>query len=190
MTSQVLMCYSSRIATLVACVLLAGCTTLAPVRHLECDSAPRPTVINSADGKRQSTTIRVLTYNLEGLGFPARVGRAAKLRRIRSAFIKMHAQNGAPDIVLFQEMFSSSAKAAVARSGFPAIVPGPKRETRSPESNRDALPGKSKLQRGELGFRLLGSGLAVASRYPIVASETRPLGLGPVPASTAWRTKG
>ena len=82
-----------------------------------------------------------------------------------------------PDIVLFQEMFSGAAKTAVMRSGYPAITSGPTAATtRSTEPKPDKLPGKAKINRGELGMKFAGSGLAIASRFPIIATDLRAYG--------------
>ena len=72
---------------------------------------------------------------------------------------------------MFQEMFSGPAKEAVAATGCPAIVSGPRRSTASQPTRLAPLPGKARLKRGELGVRFMGSGLAIASRYPIIDSD-------------------
>ena len=155
-------------------LLLTGCGTPLPMRTLACRSAAPAEIVRS-DG-RKTMTLRVLTYNIEGLGFPARKGRAPELRQIGTMLSAMRAAGTGPDIVLFQEMFSGAAKKAVAGTGYPAIAPGPRRSTRPFESTREKLPGKSKLKRGEIGVRFTGSGLAIASLYPIMATDLRAYG--------------
>lgn len=156
--------------------LLASCGAPPPVRTLACSAAaPLPTV-QSPDGRFRSATIRVLTYNIEGLGFPARSGRATELRQIGEHLSAMQKAGTGPDIVLFQEMFSTAAKKAVASSGYPAIESGPRRTTRAFESTREKLPGKSKVKRGEIGIHFTGSGLAIASRFPIIETDVRAYG--------------
>jgi endonuclease/exonuclease/phosphatase family metal-dependent hydrolase len=81
-----------------------------------------------------------------------------------------------PDIVLFQEMFSDSAKRAVRGTGYPAIRSGPRRTTNSKGSTRQYLPGHSSLKRGEIGIHVFGSGLAIASRWSIVDYSRRAYG--------------
>jgi endonuclease/exonuclease/phosphatase family metal-dependent hydrolase len=88
----------------------------------------------------------------------------------------MRAAGTGPDIVLFQEMFSGAAKKAVAATGYPAITPGPNRMTQPFESTREKLPGKASVKRGELGIKFVGSGLAIASRWPIISTDTRAYG--------------
>jgi endonuclease/exonuclease/phosphatase family metal-dependent hydrolase len=156
-------------------LLLASCGTPPPVRTLACQRGIPPQIVQSPDGKK-ATTLKVLTYNIEGLGFPARSGRGPELRQIGARLSAMRSAGTGPDIVLFQEMFSGAAKKAVAASGYPAIAPGPTRTTRPFESTREKLPGKAKVKRGEIGIRFQGSGLAIASRYPIMFTDVRAFG--------------
>jgi endonuclease/exonuclease/phosphatase family metal-dependent hydrolase len=142
---------------------------------MACHAAGAPEIVGASDGKKVMT-LKVLTYNIEGLGFPARSGRGGELRQIGEQLSTMRAAGTGPDIVLFQEMFSGAAKNAVLATGYPAIVPGPNRTTQPFESTRDKLPGKSSVKRGEVGIRFQGSGLAVASRYPIMSTEVRAYG--------------
>ncbi len=124
----------------------------------------QPDVQISADGKTASMQLDVLTYNLEGV--PQRSGRKSALREIGKHLAAMRKAGDAPDIVLFQEAFSDDAKAAVRAAGYPLLVKGPKR------TQRRTLPSEGERRghiwsKGELGMRLVGSGLAVASVYPI-----------------------
>ena len=135
-----------------------------------------PPIVDSSDGRSKATTIKVLTYNIEGLGFPARSGRGPELRQIGAQLAAMYAAGTGPDVVLFQEMFSRAAKKAVSESGYPAIAPGPRRTTRADAAPVEKLPGKAKLTRGEAGVHFQGSGLAIASRYPIMVTDSRPYG--------------
>jgi endonuclease/exonuclease/phosphatase family metal-dependent hydrolase len=158
------------------CLTLASCATPAPMRTLECEAATLPTIKRLADGATATTTLSVLTYNMEGLAWPARHGRAAELREIGRQLNALRSRGSDPDIVLFQEMFRGVAKEAVAATGYPAIASGPGRTTRPSVKEVAPLPGRAKIQRGELGFHLTGSGLAIASRYPILETQTRAYG--------------
>lgn len=155
---------------------LTSCGAPPPLRTLACSAGVGPTIATSPDGKARTATLKVLTYNIEGLGFPARSGRGPHLAEIGRRLSAMRAKGTGPDLVLFQEMFSGAAKKAVADSGYPAIAPGPRRTTRPVDSTREKLPGKGKLKRGELGIRFQGSGLAIASRFPIITSDVRAFG--------------
>lgn len=131
--------------------------------------APAPEITLTPDGRTARMTLKVLTYNIEGLGWPARSGRAGSLRQIGAHLKAWRASGDGPDVILFQEMFSGPAKRAVAATEYPAIATGPRRTTRPYNwSGTDArLPGKASIRRGEIGLHLTGSGLAIASRYPI-----------------------
>lgn len=157
-------------------LLVGGCSTAPPSRSLACANGVPPQITEVAGGKSKTAELKVLTYNIEGLGFPARSGRGPELKQIGEHLSEMLKAGTGPDVVLFQEMFSGSAKAAVMNSGYPAISPGPSRSTRPFESTSEKLPGKSKLKHGEVGIRFQGSGLAIASRYPIVMTELRAFG--------------
>src|SRR5690242_6748384 len=110
-------------ATAGIALLLPGCGIPPPTRSLACHAAAAAPV--TLDGQTRSMTLKVLTYNIEGLGFPARKGRGPDLAQIGSRLSAMRAAGTGPDIVLFQEMFSGAAKKVVAATGYPAITPGP-----------------------------------------------------------------
>lgn len=157
-------------AASVLALVLGSCGTSPPVRTLACNAAVPPQVTQTADG-RKATTLKVLTYNIEGLGWPARTGREDELRQIGEHLQAMQQAGTAPDIILFQEMFSGAAKRAVAASGYPAIETGPRRTTKPTEKPAEKLPGKASVKRGEVGMHFAGSGLAIASRYPIIYTD-------------------
>ncbi|QDK32033.1 endonuclease/exonuclease/phosphatase family protein [Sphingomonas sp. IC081] len=163
--------------SLLPLLLATGCSTLPPpVAHVPCAQTLPPHLSRSPDGAFASTHITVLTYNIEGLGWPARTGRRPSLERIGRRLSAMREAGSGPDIVLFQEMFSDAAKRAVAAAGYPAITSGPRRTTGARGSTRRFLPGRSSLKRGEIGIHLYGSGLAIASRWPIVNYSRRAYG--------------
>ncbi|MDF0541386.1 endonuclease/exonuclease/phosphatase family protein [Sphingobium sp. H39-3-25] len=155
---------------------LSSCGTPPPLRIMACGAAPSPNIVLSSDLATASTTLSVLTYNIEGLGWPARGGREKQLAQIGERLAALRAAGHAPDVVMFQEMFSGAAKKAVAATGYPAIVTGPRRTTRAAGSTTQALPGKAKIKRGEIGLHMTGSGLAIASRFPIVHVDMRAYG--------------
>ncbi|WP_395394284.1 endonuclease/exonuclease/phosphatase family protein [Novosphingobium sp. BL-8A] len=160
-----------------AALLIAGCSTLPPPRaQVTCAQTVPPAITFSANGAIATTRLKVLTYNIEGLGWPARSGRARYLEQIGERLAAMRADGTGPDIVLFQEMFSDAAKRAVKSTGYPAIYSGPHRTTRAKGATRDYLPGHSSLTRGEIGIHVFGSGLAIASRYSILDYSRRAYG--------------
>ncbi|AYJ87709.1 metal-dependent hydrolase [Sphingomonas paeninsulae] len=157
-------------------LLVSACGAPPPLRSIDCRAAPHSPVRVSHDGTTSSITLSVLTYNIEGLGWPARGGRAAQLRQIGEKLRILRKTGNGPDIVMFQEMFSGPAKKAVSATGYPAIATGPRRTSRPDGSTGEALPGRAKIKRGELGIHLTGGGLAIASRYPIIQTEMRAYG--------------
>ncbi|TCM21560.1 hypothetical protein EDF56_101225 [Novosphingobium sp. PhB165] len=164
-----------------AVLFATGCSTLPPPRaHVTCDNTHAPVIATSgttpSGGAIATTRLTVLTYNMEGLGWPARSGRAPFLEQIGSRLAAMRAAGTAPDVVLFQEMFSDAAKRAVIATGYPAIYSGPHRTTSAKGATRERLPGHSSLARGEIGIHVFGSGLAIASRYAIVDYGKRAYG--------------
>ncbi|MBO9376927.1 metal-dependent hydrolase [Sphingomonas histidinilytica] len=166
-----------RLSGLLLLPALAGCAPPPPIRVLPAAKAPAPAIVAAETPGEMRTTLSVLTYNIEGLGWPARKGRKTQLREIGRRLAELRERGEAPDVAMFQEMFSGRAKRAVAASGYPAIVAGPQRLTFAGRATDEPLPGKSRFRRGELGLKLLGSGLAIASRYPLDGIELHPYGL-------------
>lgn len=162
------------IATLLISVLLAGCATLPRERSISCAAAPRPTVTLSEDGQTARTRLDVLTYNIEGLSWPARTGRAASLRAIAERLRELREAGEAPDVVLFQEMFSRNAVRAVELLPYPSLAAGPARSEPRVRRTGPSLPGKRRPLRGELGLKLQASGLAIATHFPIVSINSAP----------------
>lgn len=159
---------------LAAALCTASCGISPPLRTMACTAALPPAI--ATDGATRSTELKVLTFNIEGLGFPARIGRGPQLRQIGEHLAAMNRAGTGPDVVMFQEMFSDAAKAAVAASGYPAISSGPARTTRATAPSAGKLPGKASIKRGEVGLHLAGSGIAIASRYPIVLTQNQAFG--------------
>lgn len=163
-----------RLCGLVLTGLLGACASLPAPYSLTCGEADAPHIAIAPDGRTATTRLDVLTYNIEGLPWPARSGRARKLREIGQRLEALQRAGSAPDIVLFQEAFSSAATKAIVAAGFPAITSGPTRVQRRGMSAAGRVPGARRWRKGELGIHLLSSGLVVASRYPIVASGSEP----------------
>lgn len=161
-------------ALLLASAMLGGCASLPAPRTHACAQSERPETRLSADGRTASTTLDVLTYNIEGLPWPARSGRSAQLREIGETLRRLREAGNAPDVVLFQEMFSGPAVKAVTGADYPALAAGPARKQRSVYKAEAELPGRAKPRKGEIGLRFMTSGLAIASRYPIEASASDP----------------
>ena len=160
---------------LAICLPLAACGLPPPTRSMPPERTPQPDIALSDDGYAR-THLTVLTYNVEGLPWPARKNRAKRVKEIGARLAALRASDSPPDVILIQEMFSNTAKTAVANSGYPAITPGPRRLTTAPWATKAPLPGKASILRGEIGLRIMGSGLAIGSKYRIVSSESLPYG--------------
>src|SRR6187455_2984135 len=108
--------------SLAALCLLSGCTALPRETNASCVEATRPVIRYSADGATAYAEIDVLTYNIEGLPFPARADRGADLREIARRLAEFRSTGQAPDIVVFQEVFSKDAARAVTDTGYRSIA--------------------------------------------------------------------
>jgi len=158
-------------------LVMAGCTKLPPPRFgIAASSTKRPAIAHSAVNREASTTIEVLTFNIEGLGWPARRDRRPSLEQIGATLAQLNERGEAPDIILVQEMFSPAAVRAMTRAGYPYQAWGPTRTQRKRLPPDGRMSGPFRWSKGETGFHLVGSGLAVLSRYPIVAARSEPFG--------------
>jgi endonuclease/exonuclease/phosphatase family metal-dependent hydrolase len=156
--------------SLVALGLLGGCTGLPQETNVDCVDATRPAIRYSADGATAYTEVDVLTYNIEGLPFPARNNRGPDLREIARRLAEFRATGEGPDIIVFQEVFSKDAARAVTDTGYRGIVTGPRRSTRQDPNVEGALPGSRNIFRGEIGRTFTSAGLAIATDYPIMGA--------------------
>lgn len=157
-----------------AAAVLGGCATLPGERSASCVGAPRLPISISEDGQTASTRLDVLTYNIEGLSWPARSGRAESLRTLGQRLAELHGAGEAPDVVLFQEVFSRASVRAVEALPYAGIAAGPGRSESRVRRPGRSLPGPRRPFRGELGLKLQTAGLAIATDFPIVASNSAP----------------
>lgn len=153
-------------------IMLSGCATWTPLPDPPPPAARRaPEIRLSTDGRIASLELDVLTYNIEGV--PYRGGRAGQLREIGERLAKMREAGEGPDIVLFQEAFSDRAKHAVRTAGYADVVFGPARKQRRQLPGAGSRSGH-KWSKGELGMKLVGSGLAIASVYELQTTASEP----------------
>ncbi|MES3101683.1 endonuclease/exonuclease/phosphatase family protein [Sphingomonas faeni] len=167
---------AKRFSALALLIGASGCTSLPTPLMNQGPATKGPRVSVSADGSRASTTFDVLTFNIEGLGWPARGKRRGSLAQINAQLKGMLARGTAPDVVMVQEMFSQTAVKAVKGVGYPNMVSGPSRTQGKTLPGADRMPGPYKWKKGELGIHLVGSGLSILSRYPITESRSEPFG--------------
>ncbi|WOK36655.1 endonuclease/exonuclease/phosphatase family protein [Sphingomonas sp. C3-2] len=118
-----------------------------------------------------SRLLDVMTFNVEGLPWPARSGRSASLKAIGEHIRDLRHRGKAPDVILFQEAFARPATRMVEATGYPTIVPGPGHRARSTVPRGGTRrPGARVWGKGEVGLKFLGSGLAIVSEYPVTDS--------------------
>jgi endonuclease/exonuclease/phosphatase family metal-dependent hydrolase len=159
-------------------------------RTSTCADATGPRITYSADGTLATTRLDVLTYNIEGLPFPARNNRAPFLREIGRRLAAFREQDEGPDIVVFQEAFTSAAARAIEDSGYRSIVSGPGARSRQAPNVDGALPGRRRLFRGEIRPNLTSSGLVIATDYPIINSNYQPFARGSCAGFDCLSNKG
>ena len=164
--------------SLLLLVATAACSTLPDDSTSTCvlrRSVPQIRVAPASE--RASTSLSVLTYNVEGLPWPARRNRTSRLREIASQLAGMREKNAAPDIVLLQEAFTAEAAGIGRRAGYLNYVKGPAARERRPATSNEADPGlvgRRKPTKGEGLGRFISSGLYILSDYPVVAVNRQP----------------
>jgi endonuclease/exonuclease/phosphatase family metal-dependent hydrolase len=166
--------FTRRGAAMVLAAALAGCASFPADRIGLCTRAP---VVTQAGDNRRGTEISVLTYNVEGLPWPVRKGRAPRLREIGRQLAAMRAAGTAPDIVLLQEAFSGPAALIGKSAGYPNFVRGPTRGMKRPPTSEEAeraLVGNRRKGKGEGLRQFMPSGLYILSDFPIVVAERQP----------------
>lgn len=118
------------------------------------------------------TQLSVLSYNIEGLPWPARSGRGEDLARIAGELHALRAAGRQPHIVLFEEAFSHAARAIAAKAGYRYVADGPSASdpVASPTTAADrAFRAAARFLAGETWGKWRGSGLRIASDYPILS---------------------
>ncbi|PLK23147.1 metal-dependent hydrolase [Porphyrobacter sp. TH134] len=156
--------------------LLAAALALAAGGCVSYPDVPAPQATATPPGPAPAT-LSVMTFNLEGLTWPARTGRGPFLEAITAEFKRMEAGGVLPDVILFQEAFSTDALRTATSTPHPYAALGPRAPMRSGlPKTRDPVLRKRNVMRGEWGVRFMGSGIAIASRYPITASFSQPYG--------------
>jgi endonuclease/exonuclease/phosphatase family metal-dependent hydrolase len=116
--------------------------------------------------------ISVMTYNVEGLPFPARIGRSSSLGQIGERLRELRAAGQQPHVVVLQEAFSDDAKRIGIDSGYRYIVRGPSADMAATAPLNDAtrkLDASASMFKGEGIGKYLDSGLVILSDYPVVA---------------------
>ena len=173
-----------------AALLLAGCVSLPAARSVSCEAAPRPEIRLSEDGSIASMELDVLTYNVEGLHKFVRKGRREPLDAIGAHLAALREAGTAPDVVMFQEVFSRRARGAVLAAGYPSLAPGPSAGQHQASAASPRLPGRSNPRKGELGLKFASSGLVIAAEYPFVEMQAVPFRRGSCAGMDCLANKG
>jgi endonuclease/exonuclease/phosphatase family metal-dependent hydrolase len=161
---------------LLAFLTAAACTTPQKQHVSNCFPAGARAAAAGAQPGLASATLKILTFNVEGLPWPAKRHRPPRLREIGRELAEMRAKGNAPDVVFLQEAFSTEAARIGARAGYRNYLKGPSSHTRRPPTSANADPGlvdKRKRTKGE--WRpILSSGLYILSDLPLVAVDREP----------------
>ncbi len=148
-------------------------------RRADCyDPAAVPAVETLADG-RKATRLRVLLWNVEGLPWPIRSGRDAKLKRIADWIAKRRAAGLGPDILLLHKAFTPEASRITKNGRFAAIVPGPALD--QPRNLAAAKPSANfaagaRWWKGEGIGKWLDGGLYIATDLPLNYADSEAFG--------------
>jgi len=121
--------------------------------------------------------LSVMTYNIEGLPFPVRRGRAQAAERIAAQLRAMRQAGTAPHLVVLQEAFGRAQKAIGAEAGYPYVAfgPGIHAANDEPQDAADrAFAAGARHLKGEADGKWAGSGLAILSDYPILSVRGMP----------------
>jgi endonuclease/exonuclease/phosphatase family metal-dependent hydrolase len=158
--------------------LLSACVSVPKVKRADpcVPAGDLPSPYETGDGAR-AIDLSVLIYNVEGLPWPARSGRGRKLYRIAAELTRLYEAGEAPDIVMLQEVFSRRAQVIPRRPPYPNVAPGPGvGDRRSIDGARlpTAFVRERRFFKGEKAGKLLGSGLYVMSRFPIIEQRAEP----------------
>lgn len=140
--------------SLIVCSALAFSLSAAPPAHAQ-----------------EPVSLSVLSYNIEGLPWPARANRRPDLARIAAQLQQLRAAGQQPHLVLFEEAFSRDARAIAAKAGYRYIADGPRASDAGarPTSVADrAFVAAAHFLSGETWGKWRGSGLRIASDYPIL----------------------
>lgn len=148
-------------------------------RRANCyDPAALPPIETLTD-ERKAMRLRVLLWNVEGLPWPIRSGREAKLKQIADWIAKRRKAGDGPDILVLHKAFVPDASHIAVAGGYRTIVPGPalgqRRTLPVAAPPPDYAEGAHALK-GEGVGKLLDGGLYVATDLPLVAARSEAFG--------------
>ena len=121
-----------------------------------------------------TATFSVLIYNIAGLPWPVKSGRAERLALIADKFARLREEGRAPNLVLLQEAFMEESRDIIHAGGYRNYVAGPQAadvvEGASPKASPEFLRDRRNW-RGETWGKVMNSGLYILSDFPIVAAH-------------------
>ena len=116
--------------------------------------------------------LSIMAYNVKGLPWPIASDRTADFARIETRLLALRARGAQPHVLILQEAFTAPAKAIAQDSGYRYVVEGPSRDLLNPARpraiDRSFVDGAS-FFKGERSGKKVGSGLILASDYPILS---------------------
>ncbi len=148
-------------------------------RRASCyDPAALPPVETLANGRR-AMRLRVLLWNVEGLPWPIRSGRAPQLARIGDWIAARRAAGLGPDILILHKAFIPDASHIPLAAEFDSVIPGP-----AIDAVRDLPAAPSPVHfadgahwwKGEGLGKWLDGGLYIATDLPVAAASSEAFG--------------
>jgi len=140
--------------------------------------AALPKVETLADG-RKAMRLRVLLWNVEGLPWPIRSGREAKLARIADWIAKRRKAGEGPDILILHKAFVPEASRIATLAGFRNILPGPALDDKRQLAAATPPAGYAEgahWWKGEGVGKWLDGGLYIATDLPVIAAKSEAFG--------------
>lgn len=161
-----------------AIFLLAGCNSFPKEMPTpQTGTSKIPEIIVDPETGMHSVVISVLNYNVAGLPWPIRKKRKNQIRIIGYLLGEMRAVNAEPDIVLLEEAFTMKSNPIPDFGGYPNVVGGPKRNHKAEKLPRELNPefyDERSFWKGEKVGKLVNSGLAILSNFPILEKQVHP----------------
>ena len=114
--------------------------------------------------------LSVLTYNVEGLPWPVRLGRDLNFSHMSASLNALRSRGLQPHVIVLQEAFTPAAKRIATDAGYSYIADGPAAAdggVRALTAADRAFASNASALRGEREGKWLDSGLRIASDYPI-----------------------
>lgn len=122
----------------------------------------------------KTPTLRVLSYNINGLPEPLKTGKMPHYERIAEILRERRQSGTQPHVVLLQEAFDKRTRLIAETTGYRYIFKGPDRKARSRRGRAHWTPATRK---GYSQFsdpqKITGSGLYILSDYPLMDAHFR-----------------